>query len=128
MESETALGGEPTDEAGSLARTISRGMVGLYKDYLGRGPIQAKTWLKDDMVVTILHDSLTKAEQKLEETDRSGTVRSIRREFQDAMRDDLITLVEEQTGRSALCLLSDHSPSPDYAVELVLLAPREAAA
>jgi uncharacterized protein YbcI len=77
----------------------------------------------DGMVVTILSDSLTKAEQKLTETERVNTVRSIRREFQDAMRDDLIALVEEKTGRSAICLLSDHSPDPDYAVEVVLLAP-----
>ncbi len=119
------VGGDAqTDDAGSPTREISRGIVGLYKEYLGRGPTRAKTSISEDLVVTVLEDSLTKAELRLSEIERPGTVRGIRREFQDAMREDILALVEKETKRSALCMLSDHSPNPDYAVEVVILAPQ----
>jgi len=71
-----------------------------------------------------LEDSLTKAEKKLRDKERAGTVRSIRREFQDAMEEDMTALVERVTGREVVCFLSDHSPSPDYAAEILILVPR----
>ena len=128
METGSVRGDERPDDDGTPLREISRGMVGLYKDYLGRGPNEAKTLIHGDVVVTVLHDSLTKAEQRLAGTGNPGTVRTIRREFQDAMREDVIALVEKVTGRSAICMLSDHSPDPDYAVEVVLLVPEATAA
>jgi uncharacterized protein YbcI len=126
METGTVRGDERPDETLSPSKNISRGMVGLYKEYLGRGPTKAKTWLRDELVVTILEDGLTKAEQTLTESGSQQTVRQIRREFQDSMRDDIVALVERETGRRAVCMLSDHSPDPDYAVELVILAPQGA--
>ena len=41
------------------------------------------------MVVTVLEDSLTKAEHKLVEAGRSETVRQMRRDFQDAMQAEI---------------------------------------
>ena len=32
-------------------------------------------------------------------------------------------LVEKTLNREVVCMLSDHSPNPDYAVELLILAP-----
>ena len=128
MEVGTVRGDERPDDKLAPAKNISRGMVGLYKEYLGRGPTKAKTWLRDELVVTVLEDGLTKAEQTLTKGGSPQTVRGIRREFQDAMRDDIIALVERETGRSAVCMLSDHSPDPDYAVEVVVLAPQAFAA
>jgi len=99
-------------------------MVGIYKKYLGRGPVKAKTWLRDEFVVTILQDGLTKAELILTEDGSRETVRAMRRRLQDLMREEIIALVEKETGRSALCMLSDHSPDPDYAVEVLILSPQ----
>ncbi len=122
MDPQTVQGDErQADGSGSASRDISRGMVAIYKDYLGRGPTVARTSISDEMVVTVLQDSLTKAEQKLHATDRGDMVRQIRREFQDAMREDIKALVERVLGREARCMLSDHSPSPDFAVEVLIL-------
>jgi uncharacterized protein YbcI len=109
-------------EGTSLSREISRGIVAIYKDHLGRGPTKVRTTITDDMVVTVLEDGLTKAEEKLVARDRAHAVRSIRREFQESMSDEVKALVENLTGREVKCLLSDHSPDPDYAVEVLLLA------
>jgi hypothetical protein len=37
-------------------------------------------------------------------------------------------LVEVTLRRKVICLLSDHSPDPDYAVEVLILAPENGAA
>ena len=116
-----------TSKAGgqSEARAISRGMVAIYKDYVGRGPTDARTSIRDDAVVTVMRDGMTKAEQTLVENQGGATVRDIRRKFQEAMSDEVTKLVEATLQREVVCLLSDHSPSPDYAVEVVILAPEE---
>ena len=40
------------------------------------------------------------------------------------MSSEITKLVEMTLHREVLCFLSDHSPDPDYAVEVLLLAPR----
>lgn len=108
----------------SDAQTISRGMVRIYKETLGRGPTQTRTEISENMVVTVLADSLTKAEETLNASNEGDTVRELRRTLQEAMRQEVTKLVEETLQRQVICLLSDHSPDPDYAVEVVLLAPK----
>ena len=117
----------PNENAGGKAREISRGIVAIYKDYLGRGPTRAQTVISGDVVMCVLEESLTKAELTLVEGERSPAVRGIRREFQEAMRADLKALVSRVTGREVRCLMSDHCPEPDYAVEVVVLEPEAGA-
>jgi uncharacterized protein YbcI len=104
-------------------KDISRGIVAIYKEYLGRGPTSARTVLTDDSAVTTLQDSLTKAERSLCGEGESEIVREMRRKFQKAMRADITTLVEGVTGRKAVSFLSDHDTNHDVAVEMVVLAP-----
>jgi len=122
--SEEASGGNgAATGAANASRDISRGIVAIYKDHLGRGPTKVRTSIRDDMVVTVLQDSLTKAEQKLRDNGRTSFVQAIRREFQTAMGEDIRALVEQVLQRKVICLLSDHHPTPDYAVEVLLLEP-----
>jgi uncharacterized protein YbcI len=104
-------------------KEIARGVVSIYKSYLGRGPTSAHTTITDDHVSTICTQGLTKAEQKLVDNGDLEMVRSIRRKFQEAMRDDIIGLVEQVTGRRARSLLSDHDVERDIAIETVILEP-----
>ena len=101
-------------------REISRGVVAIYKDYVGRGPTTARTTINDDHVTTLCSGSLTKAELKLVEEGDAETVREIRRKFQSAMRADLIALIERVTGRSAKAFLSDHDVITDVSVETLV--------
>lgn len=98
-------------------------MVALFKDYIGRGPTRAKTYINEDVVTVLLYDTLTKAEQKLAEDGRVHVVRDIRRNFQAAMREDATKIVERETGREVDAFMSDNSIFPDYAVETFVLAP-----
>jgi uncharacterized protein YbcI len=108
----------------SSATEISRGMVSIYKSVLGRGPTRARTTIANDMVVTVLEDSLTTGERTLAAQDRAEAVKELRRNLQDAMSSEMTKLVETTIHREVICFLSDHSPDPDYAVEVLLLAPR----
>ena len=112
----------------SAQKEIARGIVAIYKAYLGRGPTSARTTICEDHVSTICTQGLTKAEQKLVENGDLETVRSIRRKFQGAMSAEVTELVERVTGRKALTLLSDHDVERDIAVETVVLEPGESSA
>jgi uncharacterized protein YbcI len=107
----------------SDAQIISAGMVRIYKEMLGRGPTKTRTEISDTMVVTVLAESLTKAEETLTAQEFGDRVRELRRTLQQAMADEMTKLVEETLERKVICFLSDHSPDPDYAVEVLLLAP-----
>jgi uncharacterized protein YbcI len=99
-------------------------MVSIYKNVMGRGPTKARTTIANDMVITVLEDSLTKGERTLAAQDREDTVRELRRNLQSAMSSEMTKLVETTLHREVVCFLSDHSPDPDYAVEVLLLAPQ----
>jgi uncharacterized protein YbcI len=108
---------------GSTSKEISHGIVAIYKEYLGRGPTTARTTIADDHVVTILDDSLTKAEHTLVQSGEQDTVRGMRRRFQMAMSEDITRLVEAVTGRKGRVMLSDHNVERDIAIEMVVLEP-----
>lgn len=103
-------------------RSISRGVVAIYKDFLGRGPTSATTTITDGFVTTICRDCLTRAERRLVERGDREMVRTMRRRFQQSMSEDMIRLVEETTGRRATAFLSDHDVEQDVAIETIVLA------
>jgi uncharacterized protein YbcI len=106
---------------GGLSRDISRSMVALFKEYVGRGPTQARTYLNDDVVVVVLQDTMIKAERTLAEEGEEDLVRGLRRVFQGKFRDDATAIIERLTGRNVRAFLSDHAIEPDVAVECFVL-------
>ena len=111
-------------ETHSSRREITRGTIALYKQYMGRGPTTAHTHINEDVVTVILGESLLPAETSLVAGGHSETVRQIRRDFQSTMSESLQAMVEKALGRRVICILSDHSPDPDYATEVFLLEPQ----
>jgi uncharacterized protein YbcI len=104
-----------------MGTAVSNAVVALFSEYLGRGPTRARTVFGQDFVAVVLQDTLTKAERRLADEGEGDTVLSTRRTFQKAMRHDLITVVEQLTGRHVVAFLSDHQLDPDYAVETFIL-------
>jgi uncharacterized protein YbcI len=107
----------------NLNREISRAMVALFKEATGRGPGRARTYIEAGLVVTVLHDTMTKAERTLKDENLEDQVRDLRRIFQGTFRDEAIAVVERLTGAKVLAFLSDHAVDPDYAVEAFILEP-----
>jgi uncharacterized protein YbcI len=107
----------------SPAGEISRRSVQLLREYTGRGPTKARTVIDHDSVMIVLEDTLTKGERKLAELGKAEHVLRTRHQFQIVMRDDLIQVVEQQTGRRVIAFLSDNHIDPDAAAEVFLLEP-----
>jgi uncharacterized protein YbcI len=106
-------------------RKISRGMSALYKELIGRGATEARTYLEEDVVSVLLGNTLTRAEHTLANADSPQQVREMRREFQGALKERAVSVVEEALGRPVRVFLSDHSIAPDYALEVFVLEDHE---
>ena len=72
----------------SMLVAISNVIVGLLREYTGRGPTKARTTIRDNVVVVLLEQTLTKGEQVLVNKGRAENVLTLRREYQEAMREE----------------------------------------
>ena len=69
---------------GMLESEISQAIIKFEKDYMGRGPLETRTFLFDDMVLVRLKKVLTPAELKLagdESASRRALVKQVRHEL-----------------------------------------------
>jgi uncharacterized protein YbcI len=106
---------------------ISTRVVQLLHEYTGHGPTKAKTSIDENLVTVLLADTLAKGERKLADNGHAERVLQVRHDFQVTMRDDLIALVEGELGREVVAFMSQNHIDPDFAVEVFVLEPEEAA-
>jgi uncharacterized protein YbcI len=115
---------QPTTDGGSKAAAISNAVVRLLSEYTGRGPTKARTHLTKDLVTVLLEQTLTKGERSLVGDGKTDLVLSMRFAFQQTMRDDLVTSVQEITGRQVAAFMSANHLDPDMAIESFVLVPQ----
>ncbi len=112
----------PTGGYPSVA--ISNAVVRVLSEYTGRGPTKARTYINEDLVSVVLHDTLTKGERTLLADGEVALVLANRKAFQNTMRTAMVTAVEGLTDRHVIAFLSDNHIDPDVAIESFVLAPR----
>ena len=100
---------------------ISTAAVQLLHRYTGRGPTKAKTLINDEVVTVMLADTLTTGERTLVESGRADRVLQVRHDYQLAMRDDLVAVVEGHMGRKVVAFMSQNHIDPDLAAEIFIL-------
>ena len=91
------------------------------REYTGRGPTKARTTLRDNLVVVLLEQTLTKGEQALVQKGRGENVLALRREYQEAMREPTMAKIAELTGQNVLAMMSANHLDPDLAAEIYVL-------
>jgi uncharacterized protein YbcI len=106
---------------GTLPSAISTAIVRLMREYTGRGPMKAQTTIRGNVVLVMLEQTLTKGEQVLVTKGRSENVLALRREYQEAMREESSDKVAELTGRDVTAMMSANHLSPDLAAEIYIL-------
>jgi uncharacterized protein YbcI len=106
---------------GVLPAAISTAIVRLMREYTGRGPMKAQTTIRGNVVLVMLEQTLTKGEQVLVEKGRSENVLALRREYQEAMRDESSDKIAELTGRAVTAMMSANHLAPDLAAEIYVL-------
>ena len=107
---------------GDVLTAVSEGMVGLLKEFYGRGPSRAKTYYEDDLVVCLLRGGFTRVEQTLLEGGRGASVIQQRMEFQELMRERFETVIEQATGRRVIGFMSGNQQDPDIMCEVFVLS------
>jgi uncharacterized protein YbcI len=112
-----------TGERGKLAAAISNAIVGIHRQYFGRGASRARTVMGADYVICFLEDIYTPVERTLIEAGRFPAVQETRSAFQDTMRDKFSESVEQLVGRKVIGFLSQVHVDPDLAVETFILEP-----
>lgn len=115
----------PSRIHGDVLTEISDGLVGLLKDYYGKGPTQAKTYYHDDLVVCLLRGGFTRVEKTLQEGGRGEAVIHQRMAFQEVMRQRFEAVVEHATGRRVVGFMSGNQQHPDMICEVFVLAPSD---
>jgi uncharacterized protein YbcI len=118
--------GIPTPDSvkrqGEQLAAVTNGIVQLFREYYGRGPDKAKSYLLDDrIVVCILENTMTTVEQTLFKHGHGDMVRQVRLTFQGAMADEFKGVVEAAMGRRVASYHSQLTMDPDTGFEFFVL-------
>ncbi len=81
---------------------ISEALVTLHRQYYGKGPTQAKTFLINDTVLCLLRGGFTVVAKTLIDSGRDQAVHDIRSTFQRAMEERFTSVVEEALDRKVV--------------------------
>ena len=123
-ENEDVLSDLSNTQKGSMASAISGAVVQLMREYTGRGPTRARTYINEDLISVVLQDTLTMGERSLVRDGEVDLVLASRKAFQRTMSQQLIAAIEEHSGRRVLAFLSANHIDPDIALESFVLVPR----
>ena len=108
------------DEHGgeSLLTRLSNEMVQAQKEFFGKGPEQAKSYILDDMLIIVMRGGLTTAEKTMLDFGHPDLVRQFRQLFENEMTGRLSDMVERVTGRKVATYQSQVMFDPHVIVEM----------
>jgi uncharacterized protein YbcI len=106
------------EQGGSLLARISNEFVTMLKEYWGLGPVQAKSYMMDDLLLIVMRGGMTTAERTMLEFGQQDLVRSFRQTFENEMTQKLTGRIENLTGRKVLTYQSQVLFDPFVVVEL----------
>ena len=103
---------------GKLLAAISTSFVALLREHYGRGPMKAKTYAIDDIIVVVMRGSgFTALEQTIMNSGEPARVVAMREDFQRVMATRYREVIEELTGRTVVAFLSQAHVEPDITIE-----------
>jgi uncharacterized protein YbcI len=113
----------PTPLAGGqLLAAISTKIVGILREHYGRGPMKAKTYALDDIIVVVMRGSgFTALEQTIMDSGQPERVIELREDFQRMMATRYRDMIEELTGRKVVAFLSQAHVEPDITMEIFFI-------
>ena len=111
----------PLRREGPVNAAIANAVVRVVREYTGRGPTSARTAMSGTLVSVLMTDTLTKGERSLVRDGKGDDVLSIRHQYQNTMRRDLVAAVERLTERKVVAFMSANHIDPDMAIEAFVL-------
>jgi uncharacterized protein YbcI len=110
---------------GDLEAALASAIIRFEKDQLGRGPVETRAYLVDDLVVVRGRGVLTAEEVALVPTPNGRSlIRELRHELLDCGRQRLEAVVQQATGSRVTGVLSDIDPDRSEWILVFVLADR----
>ena len=107
---------------GMVEAEISDAMIRFEKEYMGRGPVETKSYIIDDMIVVRLKGILTKAEEQLTKNDEGHSlIKQVRSMLLENARPLLEAIIFDITGSKVRSLHTDLSTGANERVILFIL-------
>jgi uncharacterized protein YbcI len=107
--------------------SVSAAVARVFSERWGRGPQKTRAyWAGEDVLVVVLENGHTVAEQTLLEAGHDREVIGGRRLLQELLEPQLRSAVEDVTGRTVRQFLSATALHPDVSVEIFLFGDMEA--
>jgi uncharacterized protein YbcI len=104
---------------GQLLAAISNQIVAILREHYGRGPMKAKTYALDDLIVVVMRGSgFTALEKTIMDSGEPNRVVEMRHDFQRLMTSRFTETIEELTGRNVVAFLSQAHVDPDLTLEI----------
>jgi uncharacterized protein YbcI len=96
--------------------------VAILREHYGRGPMKAKTYALDDIIVVVMRGSgFTALEQTIMESGEPDRVVAMRHDFQRVMTKLFTETIEDLTQRKVLAFLSQAHVDPDITIEIFFI-------
>jgi uncharacterized protein YbcI len=107
---------------GMVEAEISEALVKFEKEYMGRGPIETRTYIIDDMIIARLKGVLTKAEEQLTRSEEGLTlIKQVRIRLLEESGEVLGAIVTGITGCGIKTMHSDISTKTGERVIIFVL-------
>lgn len=108
---------------GQVEAAITEAITQFERDYLGRGPKEARTFIIEDLVVVRLQGILSPAEQQLShESGGVDLIKQMRSRLIESTSEELCRLVVEETGTEVVSMHTDISARTGERVFLFSMA------
>ncbi|MFL5862803.1 MAG: Na-translocating system protein MpsC family protein [Solirubrobacteraceae bacterium] len=104
-----------------LLAEINDRLTQLIREHYGRGPVKAKTYILDNLIISVLRDGFIALERTMMESGEPERVLDMRREYERLMKTRYSEMIEDLTGRKVLAFLSQTHLEPDLTVEMFLM-------
>ena len=107
---------------GRLLSAISNSIAALRREHYGRGPMKAKTYILDDMIIVVMRDNGYSAiEKTMIDNGEAERVVALREDFQRVMAKRYSDTIELLTNRSVVAFLNRAHLEPDLSMKVFVV-------
>ncbi len=107
--------------SGEQLAAVTDAVIRIWRKHHGPGPEGGKSFLNDNLLVTVLHGGMTPQERTLAARGRADVVRQVRVTFEELLREDFGRVIKEITGYTLRGYQSQVLVDAGVTVELFLL-------
>lgn len=117
--------GQPGYDYGATLADISRSVVQIFRNRVGRGPTEAKTyWAGQDVLLVLMSGGVLRSEQTLWDAGHDSEVAASRAALQETLEQELSAAIERVTGRKVITFMAASRRDPELTAEIFILEPK----